>query len=105
MPTGKKASRSSGEGRTTSNDEAPAEHASIYRHSKRQEWGYCAVVGTSEDRTTFKFDDGSSRTILNDHIAMMERMEGNKSAAAEALGISRSRLYRLLEGTDEDVAE
>ena len=28
--------------------------------------------------------------------AMVQRFEGNKSAAADALGISRSRLYRLL---------
>jgi DNA-binding NtrC family response regulator len=37
--------------------------------------------------------------------AMVERFEGNKSAAADALGISRSRLYRLLEGEGDDVAE
>jgi DNA-binding NtrC family response regulator len=32
---------------------------------------------------------------------MVERFEGNKSAAAEVLGISRTRLYRLLEGDAE----
>jgi DNA-binding NtrC family response regulator len=34
-------------------------------------------------------------------LAMLELTEGNKSAAARRLGISRPRLQRLLDGTDE----
>jgi DNA-binding NtrC family response regulator len=37
--------------------------------------------------------------------AMVSRFDGNKSAAADALGISRSRLYRLLEGEDGEGAD
>jgi DNA-binding NtrC family response regulator len=34
-------------------------------------------------------------------IAMLQLTEGNKSAAARRLGISRPRLQRLLDGTDD----
>jgi DNA-binding NtrC family response regulator len=34
---------------------------------------------------------------------MLERAQGNKSAAADALGISRTRLYRLLSDRDDEV--
>jgi two-component system response regulator HydG len=34
-------------------------------------------------------------------VAMLELTEGNKSAAARRLGISRPRLQRLLDGTDD----
>jgi DNA-binding NtrC family response regulator len=33
-------------------------------------------------------------------LAMLQLTEGNKSAAARKLGISRPRLQRLLDGTD-----
>ncbi|HEY4648277.1 MAG TPA: helix-turn-helix domain-containing protein, partial [Gemmatimonadales bacterium] len=34
-------------------------------------------------------------------VAMLQLTEGNKSAAACRLGISRPRLQRLLDGTDD----
>jgi hypothetical protein len=38
------------------------EPALLYRHGKRPAWGYGAIEEVLEDRTTFKFDDGSSRS-------------------------------------------
>ena len=57
--------------------------APIYQHTKRPEWGYGAVVETRDDRTTFGFDDGSSRTILHNHIHMMSQVELEDPEASE----------------------
>jgi hypothetical protein len=57
------------------------QHAPIYQHSKRPEWGYCAVVEVLEDRTLFKFDDGLSRTISHDHIKLMQRVDLEEAEA------------------------
>jgi len=59
------------------------EHAPLYQHSKRPEWGYCAVMEVLEDRTTFKFDDGSSRAISRNHIQMMVQVEPAEPEATE----------------------
>ena len=59
------------------------EHAPLYQHTKRPEWGYCAVMEVLEDRTTFKFDDGSSRAISRNHIQMMVQVEPAEPEATE----------------------
>jgi hypothetical protein len=57
--------------------------AILYQHSKRPEWGYCAIVEIQEDRTTFKFDDGLDRTIRHDHIGLMMHVELDEAHANE----------------------
>ena len=57
--------------------------AILYQHSKRPEWGYCTIVDTQEDRTTFKFDDGLDRTIRHDHIGLMMQVELDEAQANE----------------------
>jgi hypothetical protein len=47
----------------------------LYQHALRTEWGYGAVMSTTEDRTTFKFDDGVTRTITRGHIHLMVQVE------------------------------
>ena len=59
------------------------QHALVYQHAKRPEWGYCAVTEVHDDRTTFKFDNGLSRTIRNDHIQMMQLVELEEPEATE----------------------
>jgi len=59
------------------------QHVPLYQHTKRPEWGYCAIVEVLEDRTTYKFDDGSSRSISRNHIHMMAQMEPDEPEATE----------------------
>jgi DNA-binding NtrC family response regulator len=63
-----------------------------------------AVAGSGEIPFPARLDEIERAAAA----ALLSRFDGNKSAAADALGISRSRLYRLLEGEgameDADVA-
>lgn len=56
----------------------------------RSEWGYGAVVGHGDDRTTFKFDDGVNRTIKREHMHLMVRVELDEPQATEV----RKRIAR-----------
>lgn len=62
----------------------------LYQHTKRAEWGYGAVIDTQDDRTTFKFDDGVSRTIKRDHMHLMVQVELDEPEGSEV----RKRLAR-----------
>lgn len=65
-------------------------HAFLYQHVKRAEWGYGAVTDTKDDRTTFKFDDGTSRTITRAHMHMMQQVELDEPEATDV----RKRIAR-----------
>lgn len=55
----------------------------LYQHTKRPEWGYCAITEVREDRTTFKFADGESRSISSKHLHMMVIVEPEEADAIE----------------------
>ena len=69
---------------------ATLDHVFLYQHAKRAEWGYGAVIDSQDDRTTFKFDDGVSRTIKRDHLHMMHQVELEEPEASEV----RKRIAR-----------
>ena len=66
------------------------DHVFLYQHTMRSEWGYGAVIDSQDDRTTFKFDDGVSRTIKRGHIHLMVRVELEEPQASEV----RKRIAR-----------
>lgn len=69
---------------------APFDHAFLYQHTMRFEWGYGAVTESHEDRTTFKFDDGVVRTIKHGHLHLMRRVDLEEPEASEV----RKRIAR-----------
>jgi len=66
------------------------DYAFLYQHTMRSEWGYGAVTDSQDDRTTFRFDDGSLRTIKRGHIHLMVRVELDEPEASEV----RKRIAR-----------
>lgn len=66
------------------------DHVFLYQHTMRAEWGYGAVTESQDDRTTFRFDDGVSRTIKRGHIHLMVRVELDEPEASEV----RKRIAR-----------
>ena len=73
-----------------SRQERRLDHVFLYQHTMRSEWGYGAVIDSQDDRTTFKFDDGVSRTIKRGHIHLMVRVELEEPQASEV----RKRIAR-----------
>lgn len=77
------------------------EDALLYQHTKRPEWGYGAIAEVADDRTTFKFDDGSSRMIRHSHIHMMrevELAEPEASAVRKRIGTLAPLRLSTMEG-------
>jgi len=66
------------------------DHAFLYQHTMRSEWGYGAMTESHEDRTTFKFDDGVVRTIKHGHLHLMVRVELDEPENSEV----RKRISR-----------
>ena len=73
----------------------------LYQHTKRVEWGYGAVTETKDDRTTFKFDDGVTRTITRDHIHMMIQVELEEPEAGEVHKRIARHVKSMLSGADK----
>ena len=72
----------------------------LYQHTMRAEWGYGAVIDTQDDRTTFKFDDGVSRTIKRDHMHLMVQVELDEPEGSEV----RKRLARSVKSAASRVS-
>jgi hypothetical protein len=54
--------------------EFPTE-ATLYRHTRRPEWGLAILAGQEEDRRSYQFEDGKLRKIGKGYYALLEPVE------------------------------
>ena len=71
----------------------------LYRHVKRDAWGYCILLREDDDHRTYHFEDGQERTIRRGFYTLMEEVgderlgEVDRSALVERLWAGRELMH------------
>jgi hypothetical protein len=65
-------------------EDAHTEQFTLYQHAKRPDWGFAIAVAHLVDRKIFVFENGESRTFMNEYTHFMSEVEPAEDVATKA---------------------